>query len=139
MTEARGWPLGDCVTIQSLYHDRRAVWLAGVSRYNQLYRDRSGLGNWLCRYTLLRHGREGTTIWHKRRATRPRARDMTRSAREARARPATRPTTGCNTAHDTAGLEAPCAQPGSFGCAPMHPTHFWTQCTVMSHFLGHCS
>ena len=31
MTEARGWPLGGCVTIQSLYRDRRAVWLAGVS------------------------------------------------------------------------------------------------------------
>ena len=25
MTEARGWPLGGCVTIQSLYHDKRAV------------------------------------------------------------------------------------------------------------------
>ena len=40
VTEARGWPLGGCVTIQSLYRDRRAVWLARVSRYNRLYRDR---------------------------------------------------------------------------------------------------
>ena len=27
MIEVRGWPLGGCVTIQSLYHDKRAVWL----------------------------------------------------------------------------------------------------------------
>ena len=27
VTEARGWPLGGCVTIQSLYRDKRAVWL----------------------------------------------------------------------------------------------------------------
>ena len=40
VTEARGWPLGGCVTIQSLYRDRRAVWLARVSRYNRLYCDR---------------------------------------------------------------------------------------------------
>ena len=26
-------------------------------------------------------------------------------------------------------LGAPCAQPGSVGCAPVHPTQFWTQCT----------
>ena len=69
VTEARGWPLGDCVTIQSLYRDRWAIWLVGVSRYNRLYRDRRGLGNWLCRDTMLRHGREGTTLRCKRRAT----------------------------------------------------------------------
>ena len=40
VTEARGWPLGGCVMIQSLYRDRRAIWLARVSRYNRLYRDR---------------------------------------------------------------------------------------------------
>ena len=40
VTEARGWPLGGCVTLQSLYHNRRAVWPSRVSRYNQLYRDR---------------------------------------------------------------------------------------------------
>ena len=27
-------------------------------------------------------------------------------------------------------LGAPCAQPWSVGCAPVHPTQFWTQCTV---------
>ena len=27
VTEERGWPLGGCVTIQSLYRDKRAVWL----------------------------------------------------------------------------------------------------------------
>ena len=32
--------MGGCVTIRSLYRDRRAVWLVRVSRYNCLYRDR---------------------------------------------------------------------------------------------------
>ena len=27
MTEVRGWPLGGFVMIQSLYRDKRAVWL----------------------------------------------------------------------------------------------------------------
>ena len=40
VTEARGWPLEGCVTIQSLYRDKRASLAAGVSRYNRLYRDR---------------------------------------------------------------------------------------------------
>ena len=100
--KGEGLAAGGCVTIQSLYRDRRAVWLAGVSRYNQLYRDRRRLGNWLCRDTMLQHGREGTTIRRKRHATLPRARDITRSAREARARPATRPAIGCDTVHNKA-------------------------------------
>ena len=38
--KSEGLPAGGCVTIQSLYHDRWAVWLAIVSQYNRLYRDR---------------------------------------------------------------------------------------------------
>ena len=56
---------------------------------------------------------------------------------------ATRPVLG----HDTAPLcttirggvhdmGAPYAQPGFVGCAPLHPTQFWTQCTVSESLFG---
>ena len=32
--------------------------------------------------------------------------------------------------HSARSLGAPCAQPRSVGCALVHPTQFWTQCTV---------
>ena len=37
---SEGLVVGGCVTIQSLYRDKRAVWLLRVSRYNRLYRDK---------------------------------------------------------------------------------------------------
>ena len=43
----KGLAAGGCVTIQSLYRDRRAVWLASVSRYNRLYRDMRRLGSYV--------------------------------------------------------------------------------------------
>ena len=33
-------------------------------------------------------------------------------------------------------LGEPCAQPGSIGCAPAHPTQFWTQCIVFESLFG---
>ena len=50
---SKGLAAGGCVTIQSLYRDRWVVWLAKVSRYNRLYRDRGRLGRWACRDTML--------------------------------------------------------------------------------------
>ena len=85
----KGLAAGGCVTIQSLYRDRRAVWLAGVSRYNQCYRDKRRLGNWLCRDTTLRHGREGTTI--RRRKLRYEQQRARGALRHGRACAATRP------------------------------------------------
>ena len=85
-----GLATGGCVPIQSLYRDRRAVWLTDVSRYNRLYHDRRRLGNWLCRDTMLRHGQEGTTIRRKRRATRS--------------------DTGCDKAHNTVMTRPACKQ-----------------------------
>ena len=59
--------------------------------------------------------------------------------------PATLPMLACDMTHCTPrhgavrarlgssarSLGAPCAQPGSVGCVPMHLTQFWTQCTVI--------
>ena len=44
--------------------------------------------------------------------------------------PATRHTARHDTALCARSLSAPCAQPWSVGCAPVHPTQFWTQCTI---------
>ena len=50
MTEVRGWLLGGCVTIQSLYRDKRAVWLwACHDTIDCIVKGGQRLGRWLCR------------------------------------------------------------------------------------------
>ena len=52
---------------------------------------------------------------------------MKSNAREARARPTTRPATGCDKAHDTVGLGAVrSAHRLGPGVQLVHPTQFWT-------------
>ena len=69
----------------------------------------------------------------------------TRSGRRAirRDTPATQPVLGLRhgtlramTRRSARSLGAPCAQPRFVGCAPVHPTQFWTQCTVSESLFG---
>ena len=67
---------------------------------------------------------------------------MTRIAREARARPATRrarpatlPATGCDTT-DLGVVRAAYARSLSLGVHLVHPTQFWTQCIVFDSLFG---
>ena len=105
--DTTGWatiqPTTRPVVRASVRQRARMAWpLGSVSRYNRLYHDRGRLGSWLCRDTMLRHGQEGATIRRKRRATRLRAREAGARPATRPARLATRPATGCDTAHDTA-------------------------------------
>ena len=117
-----------------------------MSRYNRLYRDRGaealplGVSRYnaatrpgLCCDTagpMLGYGRAGERHGAAR-------------LRHRRPQAATRPVLGhdttplCSTIRRGArGMGAPCTQPGSVGCAPVHPTQFWTQCTVSESLFG---
>ena len=134
-----------------LYRDRGVeAWLLVVSRYRRdtaegstttRRRERAGARTCSRRYERqgLRHGRAKP-------ATRPgQAYDTAgQGLRHSRAKPTTRLGQACDMAtpslrYDAArerpgcsarSLGAPCAQPGSVGCAHVHPTQIWTQCTV---------
>ena len=113
-----------CDTAGRACNTARSVRAAQIeSRYKILYRDQ-GQRQRGCDTALQRayEGRHGATT---------RVRTATRQNM-----PATRPGGG----HDTA-LYAPRngTQPGSVGCAPYAPNSVLTQCTALSHCLGHCS
>ena len=134
-------------------HDAQCAWLEAGSRYKICIMAERGQ-RW-CRDTA----QQGTT----RPTTRQQARyDMVLGAREAGARPATRrarlvirPRGGlrhsASARHDTArdnrpessapglcAVLATCAHRLRSGCAPGAPNLVLTQCTVLSHRLGHC-
>ena len=107
------------------------------SRYSGLYCDTGGTGPGRLSYDTA--GLSHDTAKRKA-AIRPRV-------------DTTRPATGCDTvgawprhspAHGMSvrpertarNLGAPCAQQGSVGCASVHPTQFWTQCTVSESLFG---
>ena len=128
--------------IQSLYRDRRAVWLARVSRYNRLYRDRRKawpLG--VSRYNVAtRPGLCCNTVEEP--ATRRvvagvcaqrHGRGLLDTTERGPRQSLVCATIQPSACHDT----APCARHGLSGCAAwvqgvhlVHLTQFWTQCTV---------
>ena len=110
VTEAMGWPPGGCVTIQSLYRDKRAVWLRAChDTIDCIVTGGQRLGRWACRDTMLRHGRACAAIRPGRRAAR-------------RSTPATRPATSCDTTDAGPRHGAVRGQPGRSARAA------WAQC-----------
>ena len=145
---SEGLVAGGYVTIQSLYRDRRAVWLARVSHYNRLYLDRRkawSLG--VSRYNAATRpglccdtAEEPTTRRTEACACAQRhGRRLLRHDREGA-------TTLSCVRHDTAQLAprhgavhaawAQWAHNFGSGCAPGVPNPVLTQCTVLSHCLG---
>ena len=152
---SEGLAAGGRVTIQPLYHDRRAVWLERVSRYNRLYRDRRktwplGVSQYnaatrpgICCDTA----EEPTTRRAKVLACAQRhGRGLLRHDREGA-------TTRSCVSHDTAqraprhdavrSAWAQWARSLAQGVHLVHPTQFWTQCivsvTVWTTVHEHCS
>ena len=121
------------------------------SRYSKLYRDTGhsiGAHGQAGSITILpssavtqprgraRHGRQHGAGAQRHGATRP-GHAATRP-RHGRPQATIRPGTGplhCRLGHSVRGL---CVQVGP-GCAPGAPDSVLTQCTVLSHCLGHCS
>ena len=120
----------------------------GVSRYNRLYRD-IGAEGVAAGCVAIQHSQGCDT------ATAAATIQLCRCATR-RGTPVTRPTTRCDTAsvgprhgvvRSRLGRSVRYARslgaPWSVGCAPMHPTLFWTQCTfsvtVWTTVHEHCS
>ena len=127
----------------------------GESRYNRLYRDRRKAWPLGVSRSMLRHGRACATIRPggarhcrggcdtTRSSTRHSARHGRCALRQDReeghytAEVGLRHGTWCATTWPT--QRATCAQPGPWVCAHCALDLVLTQCTVLSHYLGHCS
>ena len=140
--KSEGLAAGGNVTIQSLYRDKRAVWLASVSQYNRLYRDRRRLGCWGVSRHAQRYSNNMAATRHAaaHACAQRHGHDTAEGACDTTGvRFMTRHTACHDMVQCAHGLGTSCTQLGSIGCAPYAPNSVLTQDTVLSHCLDHCS
>ena len=122
-----GLTTGGCVTIQSLYRDKWEVWLRACHDIiDCIVTGGQRLGRWLCRDTDAT--RSGEALRHSAGAHACALRYGRSGLRHGRARLKTRPGQASDTAH--------CACRAGQGVHLVHPTQFWTQCTVFESLFG---